>query len=996
MTVSLKRFLMIMLGLCFFVSGARAQFYMSGEDPARLTWSQLNLRDFNIIYPKGQDSLAYQYATLLSEEIYTSMDGLNAKPRRAKIPVILHTYSANANAMVAWTPRRMEFFTIPSPEVSNLPWARSLVLHEGRHVGQMLRSGDGFFRGLHYLIGEQSEGIAAAWIDARGFFEGDAVMAETEYSAGGRGRQSEFLLPYRACFADSIDFSYDKWHFGSFKHYIPNEYALGYMKWTAGRAMNQAALPQPSKANAVILDNLSAYPLHYGRAYKRAYGMSLWKMWPEVKNYYTDYWKEDSLAWKEDSFAAICYDKPIALTASHSSSTSLPKDYELYASPQLLSDGSLLVRKSSLSQTSRVLKLGTQATTKAPSQTNAQTLFLTGTVNSPMRASRTHLYWTELQPHPRWAHQSYSVLKAYDLSGNYPVQQMSKKSLFFNPSPSADNRYLAVVEANTNARTRLLVLRTDNMEEVISLEMDDFDELKEVAWAEDNSCLYLSVLNQEGLRLDVLDLENGHWQTCIAPQHRVFSHLTSHEGKLYFDADLNGASQIYEFYPQTKELQQLTHARFGAKEPAWRGDSLCFLHYSLQGWTPAFVSAAHLQPQPASFDETKPFLIDDILAQEKSLAAEREDSLAAEPEESLASEQENLLTPKPYRKLSHLFKFHSWAPLYYDKDQIESFDLTHYYETVAPGLSLFTQNDLGTAYGQLGYSYHDGYHAAHARFTYTGLYPVFSVNIDYNDATSYKSFIRHDSLLYHSPAPQWQSNVLAYVPLSYRRNAYTFSIVPSLQWHLDNDKWYSAKTARYENTSFLMWRLQVSMSRDKALRDIKSPFYMGMSLSVMHPSSKELYHAAQSLFSAYAGVRPRILPHDGLSYKISHQRYYYNRDTQFLVNSLLTNRVSDDLLALTCTAHAVDYTFPVNMDFSIPGLLYIKRLETTLFAELLDFSRARVAPGGKDYYQAAGIEASFNLHPLRTNFNLNIGLRATLSQAPEGSGVEMILNVPYL
>ncbi len=41
-------------------------------------------------------------------------------------------------------------------------------------------------------------------------------------------------MPYKAYFMDSVFFSLDKWHFGSPKHFIPNEYALGYLKLSAG------------------------------------------------------------------------------------------------------------------------------------------------------------------------------------------------------------------------------------------------------------------------------------------------------------------------------------------------------------------------------------------------------------------------------------------------------------------------------------------------------------------------------------------------------------------------------------------------------------------------------------------------------------------------------------------------------------------------------------------------------------------------------------------
>ncbi len=990
---------MTALGLCLLASSARAQFYLSGEDPAGLSWSQVKVGPFKLIYPKDQDSLAAHYAALLCHDINASLKGLDAEPRRRPIPVLLHTYSAAANGMVAWTPQRMELFTIPSPEVSNLDWSRSLVLHEGRHVAQMLRAGGGVFRTLHYLLGEQSEGVAAAYYDyfSPGFFEGDAVMAESEYSQGGRGRQADFLLPYKAYFADSVNFSYDKWHFGSYKHYIPNEYALGYLKWTAGRAMNRAALQDPSKVNAIVFDEISLHPFRYRRAYQQAYGMSLRELWPAAEAFYREYSKGDVSRKSESSN----HKSPIRVqTPANLIEASRRNDYEKYSSLQVLRDGRLLVCKNSLSQSSRVELYN-------PKEKSFQTLFLMGSVNSPVRASDTHLYWTEIVPHPRWTHLSYSLLCTYDLSANAKIKRplyLSKKSLYFNPSPSKDNRYLAFVEADINAGTRLLVLRIEDMQVLLSIPMPAFDELKEIAWSDDNSYLYLSLLNADGLRLEELDLARGTIKSVIAPQHRIFSHISHRDGTLYFDAEIDGSSQIYAYHLQTKTLQQLTHARFGAKEPLWYGDSLYVLDYSTKGWHPAVLSCSEIHPIPASFEEPTPFLIDELLAAETTNHSDiQQPSETLRPSESISSSEqfpisENQVdfSPKPYHKWTHLFKFHSWSPLYYDKDQLESFNSMYYYESVAPGLSLFTQNELGTAYGQLGYSYHEGYHAAHARFTYSGFMPVFSLSADYNDATSYSQFIRNDTLFTHSPKPAWKSNLNVYLPLTYRRGAYNLSFIPSAQWHLTNTRWYSEKTKRYEFNSFLVGRFQANISRDRALRDIKSPLFAGMNMALALPTSRELYYSLQTLLSVYGGTHTGLLPNDILAYRFSVNHCFYNRDTRFILDPMLSTRGFDDVLAQNMNHHVFEYTFPCNLDWSVPGWVYIKRLETTLFAEVMDARQTFSRPAEDLLYRSIGAELSFNLHPFRTNFNLNMGFRTTLSEAPQGSGVEMILSVPYL
>jgi hypothetical protein len=59
--------------------------------------------------------------------------------------------------------------------------------------------------------------------------EGDAVIAETELTNSGRGRVASFLEYYRLSFLQNKHRNWDKWRFGSLKHYTPNVYAFGYL-----------------------------------------------------------------------------------------------------------------------------------------------------------------------------------------------------------------------------------------------------------------------------------------------------------------------------------------------------------------------------------------------------------------------------------------------------------------------------------------------------------------------------------------------------------------------------------------------------------------------------------------------------------------------------------------------------------------------------------------------------------------------------------------------
>ena len=72
---------------------AAAQFYSLGSEPAGVKWYHLRTADFDVIYPKGLDSLARVYASTL--ERYKMPVGATAGyyPNQLyskRLPVILH------------------------------------------------------------------------------------------------------------------------------------------------------------------------------------------------------------------------------------------------------------------------------------------------------------------------------------------------------------------------------------------------------------------------------------------------------------------------------------------------------------------------------------------------------------------------------------------------------------------------------------------------------------------------------------------------------------------------------------------------------------------------------------------------------------------------------------------------------------------------------------------------------------------------------------------
>ena len=189
----------LVLSLALLAAGlpAAAQFYSDGSEPASTRWWQITMPDYRVLYPEGLDSLARVYADYLERvkiPVGATAGYIPNQEFRRPLPVVLYPRTADANGMVAWTPRRMQLYTTPTflaPEPT--PWPVHLVTHESRHVAQMQFVNAKPYRPYSWFVGELLGGAISSIYCGSSFYEGDAVAAETELTQVGRGRQASFL-----------------------------------------------------------------------------------------------------------------------------------------------------------------------------------------------------------------------------------------------------------------------------------------------------------------------------------------------------------------------------------------------------------------------------------------------------------------------------------------------------------------------------------------------------------------------------------------------------------------------------------------------------------------------------------------------------------------------------------------------------------------------------------------------------------------------------------
>ena len=437
---------------------ASAQFYVTGDDPGRLRWNFIDTESYRVIYPQGADSLAFTYARKLERfkiPVSRSSGYVTGQGDGKIMPVVIHAYN-DANGSVAWAPKRMDMFTIPSAyDPEPFPWSTMLSVHESRHVTQMQFGLTEKQKPGKWFIGEGWNIVTFLLYPGAAKCEGDAVVAETALTPSGRGRTADFLNYFWVAFDQGDDREWFQWRFVSQKNYSPTYYALGYM--TLGGFRYVYDYPQ-FVSEALHLS--AAHPIKVGCLYdvcKNVTGKKWGDMWKDVSGTMYDIWKNDA-----DRRAPYIPSERVLPEASwytdYSGNLIVGKD--LYTVKQGHTDAPTLVRIDSTGTEHRIRS------------------FAYGASGLRYDADADRIYWSENIPDARWSLKSGSAVRYID--SNDKTRTVRNDQLLYNPSMSSGK--IAVVRYHVDGHSSLDILDGEDGHTEISIAAPDSLQLVETAW----------------------------------------------------------------------------------------------------------------------------------------------------------------------------------------------------------------------------------------------------------------------------------------------------------------------------------------------------------------------------------------------------------------------------------------------------------------------------------------------------------------------------------
>ncbi|MDR1406225.1 MAG: hypothetical protein LBI89_03380 [Prevotellaceae bacterium] len=941
---------------------AQAQYYNTGTEPATVKWRQIKTGTFTIIYPQEADSLAQRYAWLFDRSYRAIAEPLRASLSRT--PVVLHPYNLYSNGVVVWAPKRMELITTPAVSGYAQMWDKQLVAHETRHVAQMNKLHGGVFKYLHFLLGEQAEGLASGLYLSGWFLEGDAVVSETAVSHTGRGRQPEFLMPVKAYLLNNTKFSWDTWLNGSYRYLVPNEYQMGYL--LASYIYRQAG----KHIFGDMMDYITRYPLRIPppmRGLRKYGGMSEQDFFRQALACQTQQWRQ------EDS--AKTADRSRQLPVFPGKET-----YRSYRSVAAADTHSVIALRTDLAKPRRLVLIDGSG--------NETFLKYVGQVNSTIKKQGETLYWTATVPHERWEQVSFSVLQSCNLKTK-KITALTRRTRYFSPAPSPDHNRVAVVENHAPGENFLVILDTYNYTPQQRFALPSGHVLKELAWSQDAQAIYGTVLTDEGAGIMQFDVARQKWEQLLPFGTAGINRPAVYGDFILFESGYNGTNDIYALHVRSRKVFQVTHARFGAFDPAVSADSaaLLFSDYTAAGYTIASMPLDEKTWEETPFTTPEQYeFADGVTAQAGFLI----DTLRIPPQPAYRS--------KRYGRWAHLFRFHSWAPFYYDPDELRSAafdkDILQY---IGLGATALSQNTLGTLTSRLGYRYDNGFHSGHLRLTYRGWYPVIDFALDVNDRYrqrhKWDTVTPSDGYLHDMVFRTGQLSINGYarlyIPWRLTQGAWQTTLVPQAEYHFSNDEYLSMTERKYSYYQFLTAGFTFSRQLSLAVRDLYPRWGYSLRARYSFPVLSDNVYSVASVQAA--GYAPGLFASHGVLVTAGYQWQGNNDELRYTTLTHLQfprGYVSQASFALANAT--IDYTFPIwYPDINIRWLAYFKRLRMTVFGDFAQVTvptaqqvygvqnglRVRTLSQRQQNYASAGADVLVDFHALRFGFPVSAGVR---------------------
>lgn len=935
----MKQFLCIFICSLTIGFGAQAQYFSWGTDPASLRWKQIQTDNFQVIYPKGQDSIAQRFTNLL-EYVYDAC-GKSLGHAPAKISVILHTNSSITNGSVAWAPKRMDIFDVVPQDQISMDWLEMLAIHEFRHVVQFDKMNQGLTKILYFLLGQQAPGIVGGLYLPGWFLEGDAVTTETALSESGRGRQPEFSMGLRAQLIEKKQYTYAKAYFGSYKHYVPNHYEMGYVvvantRDTFGPEVWEKTLTRVARRPHTIKPFNKA--LKQQTKYNKRY------------LYYTMFQKQ-LVQWKLD------YEREI-----HKSYDTLtkrnPKEFTNYVHPQRISDTYVVAEKRGLGDASKIVLISKEGYEKTIAHTAFKQAY------ERIHTNGEFLVWAEANQHIRWELKGTSDIYIYSFASG-KTKRVKTGLRVFSPCISQLGDKIAAVEIDARSMYSIVVFNSATKEVITRYPSPNQEYILNPSWNSDASKIVYIGVSSKGKRIVELDTKTGERTEILGLTHDDIQNPIYWNNFIVYSSSYSGVDNLYAIQTQTREIVRITVAKFGARYPSIYHNVLLYSDYTSDGYMIAQI--------PADFRSWHSIDVVRKAKYELATAISNQETTKLD----FSTMKDSTYASKSYSKLLHMFNIHSWMPFYMEinGNQVSDQGL---------GFQINSQDKLGTTLTTAGYrqSMNNSRRAGFVKVQYIGMFPT--VEMEYqNGYQTFTETFNNDNDTVQSFFHLKQVGGAVSIPLNFSSRSYhrSLSLTGQLFYaaynkiSVDNDL-YDANFKDFFDIGIVAYTASFSNILQPSPRDIMPRLGQMLQCGYGHAPLQATEVYGEYAFGAAKLFIPGIIKHHSIEL---YGGYEWNADTSaFTIQSMIQmprGFLSEPFIRKNMISAHLNYTFPLwYPDFAWTSLLYVKRLHATAF---VDFARMDIENTNSDLV-SYGLELIANFHMFHIQIPTNVGPRIAI------------------
>ncbi|HEY8402418.1 MAG TPA: hypothetical protein VIK89_14215 [Cytophagaceae bacterium] len=842
--------------------------------------------------------------------------------------------------MVIWAPKRSEFFTMPPQDNYAQEWLEQLAIHEFRHIVQMDKLNQGITKILGVVLGEQAVGAVSALLPGW-FYEGDAVATETALSHSGRGRLPSFYMPLRAQFLEKKIYSLEKAYFGSYKDFVPNHYVLGY-HLMAGIRKNYGAEVLNTSVNYVARNPFPFSP--FSRGLKRATGKGQWELYDEVMTELDSVW---SLQYKNNSytpFDIINKEKKVEFTN--------------YKYPQFLNDSTIIAEKAGLGTIQKFIaisKTGEEEVIYTPGFSN----------NVTISCKNNKITWWEYNYDIRWQNRVYSDIWVYDILSK-KKKRVSTRKHYFSPALSNEADRIAAIHISPINDYTLEILDATTGEVLDKIVTPGNYVLFTPSWSDDDTKVLFVYLTPEGKGIASYDLYHKELSYITSPSAIEIALPVLHKNIIYFQAAYSGIDNIYALDMESDSIYQVTSARFGAFHPSLSpdGKTLYYTDYTAMGSNVVTAPLDRAKWIPLqSITINKNPLTEPLVAQEYGPI-------------DFTQGDKQLYQVTRYRKLPHLFNFHSWSPVY-----LSTADYG-----VNPGVTFLSQNKLSTSVASVGYEYSLNEQAGRfkASYSYTGFFPMIDLSYSFGD----RGGIYRDSSYFNWRESTFQ--ISTKIPLNLTHGKYLMGVTPNVGvLHLNiSHKSNTPDEFRKGNAYVAYYQLTAYRQIKTAYKDIAPRWAQSITVNYRQTLKGNLWYNPQ--FSAEGKLFvPGVIKHHSTKLTLSHFSQPVSDALNFLpVITFPRGYILQFNNRLYKTA--IDYKFPLCYpDWGIRRLMYLPRIKANLFADYaIGYNREN-----RREYQSVGLEMIAETYLLEFAAPFDLGFRYFFHPSTTFSGIQFLVSV---